>query len=438
MTRLKHLNIALEAIEFQNGAFFKELTLNLEPYFVKNNGLSKDEQRTLGSLLDKIIFRHVGVTTHITFSHYNTCIFVPDVSTRNILNNDWGHFTSAKDGLRMIDFAGENGMSVGIVDLKKSRMSGNFSKYQVRMNVDLGYFSNNFFTAGECAAIILHEVGHWFTYCEMLDRVVTGNMLLDGLSRVLAGGDVKEREIAIKKAADIVNLDENVIQDLQKSTSDKTVVTVFITYVSKKATTREGDSFYDSNTWEMMSDQFAARHGAGRDVVTALDKLTTRLGDTHQRKSNIMYYIGEVINVTVLMLALVITINTAFVSFVSTVISVLCLGLSYSWISFAHLRDDVPEYDKPKDRFLRIRRQLIEQIKDTSLSSEVIKSFIQDIKVIDDVISNYAERANWLETIDNFLFNSSRRRRDNTDFQRDLEKLAMNDLFLSAASLRTI
>jgi hypothetical protein len=436
MAKFKHLEIALEAIEFQSGSFFKELALNLEPYFVKNNGLTKEEQHTLGDALDRVILKHVGMKSKVEFTHFGTCVYVPDITARHILGNDWGDFLSAKDGMKMIEHAGENNMSVGIVDLKRSRLSGDFSKYEVVINVDLMFFRGRFMSASECAAVILHEIGHWFTYCELMDRVITGNMLLEGLNRVLAGGDASEKEIAIKKVADIVEMDDLVFQDLQKSTSDKAVITVFITHVGKKAASREGHSFYDSNTWEMLSDQFAARHGAGRHVVTALDKVFSRFG-SRQRDGSFLYYFGEIMKLS----SGLFFIATAAISLVNihvVLASILLLGYSYFAITLAYQEDGTPVYDKPKDRFLRVRRQLIEQVKNTNLSIEVVKSLAEDVKVIDEVISDYTERANWLESIDNFLFKSSRRRRDNTNLQRDIEKLAMNDLFLSAATLRTI
>ena len=432
MANFKHLQIALEAIEFQNGAFFKELELTLNPAFSKGTRPNKEEQTTLGLQLDKLIFRHTGVKSKITFTNYGTAVYVPDISAKNILNNDWGMFSSAEDGLKMIKEAGDSGVSIGIVDLKKSRITGDFSKYEVVINVDLNHFDHHHFTAAECAAVILHEIGHWFTYCEMLDRLVTGNILLEGLSRSLSGGDVSEREIAIKKVGDIVDMENSVIQDLQKSTSDKAVVSVFITEIYDRIMSKEGHSFYDSNTWEMLSDQFAMRHGAGRHIVTALDKIFVT-GGMLQRRSNFVYYLGELMKTAFAVASIV----CVFIP-VTQIASVIYLCIAYWMMSYDHQSDGAPAYDKPKDRFLRARRQLVEQSKNTSLSEEMIVSLIEDVNVIDKVLSNYNDRIGWLEAIDNFLFKSSRRRRDSVNLQRDLEKLALNDLFLSAASLRTV
>jgi hypothetical protein len=437
MASYKHLRVALEAIDFQSGAFFKELTLVLEPAFSKGTIPNKEEQDSLASHLDKVILRHVGVLSSVRFSHTSTCVLVPDINARNVLINDFGFLATAQDGLKMIRAAADKNMSTGIVDLKKSRISGDFSKYEVLVNIDLDHFGKHKFTAAECAAVLLHEIGHWFTYCEMLDRVTTGNMLLSGLSTVLAGSDVKEREIAIKKAGDAVDMDDAVIQDLQKSTSDKIVVTVFITHISKKAMSSSDHSFYDSNTWEMLSDQFATRHGAGRQLSTALDKLFST-GGIIQRRGNIMYYLGEVLKIIATIVAIIFTGAVLLGgSFLGIVLGVYSSMYCYFVISMDHESDGAPAYDKPKDRFLRVRRQLVEQIKNTKLSKEMITSITGDIKLIDEVISNYNERMGLFEIINNFLFSSSRRRRDSIDFQRNLEKLAMNDLFLSAASLQT-
>jgi hypothetical protein len=438
MASYKHLKMALEAIDFQSGAFFKELTLVLEPTFSKGTRPDKQDQSALAVHLERVIFKHVGVKSKIFFSNIGTYVEVADINANNILVNHWGSFVSAADGLKMIDYAGDSGMSTGVVDLKRSRISGDFSKYEVSINIDLAHFDTHRFTAPECASVILHEIGHWFTYCEMLDRVVTGNMLLTGLSRVLSGGDVSQREIAIKKAGNVIDMDNSVIQDLQKSTSDKTVVTVFITHINQAASTREGHSFYDINTWEMLSDQFATRHGAGRHLVTALDKLFAMDG-VAQRRSNFVYYLGQVIKTALAIMtgaavSLGVLAGSPF-SFVAAIyLFLFCTSISV----LTDDSDGAPIYDKPKDRFLRTRRQLVEQVKNPELPKEMVKSISEDIKLIDDVLSNYNERTDWFEAINNFLFSSSRRRRDSINFQRDLEKLSMNDLFLSAASLKTI
>lgn len=433
MSKFKHLSIACEAIEFQNGSFFKEMVLVLQPAFSKGSALDTTEQKKLSKQLYNVIFRHVGMNAMVVFTIHPTCVYIPDVNPSSVMYGDWSKFATGNDGLKMINEIGNNKMVVGIVDSKKSMLTGDFSKQQIIINVDLNLFAKNSFTAEECAAIILHEVGHWFTYCETLDRVVTGNMLLIGLSKAMSNGDPSVREIAIKRAGSILDMEDHVVQDLQKTTSDKVVTTVFITDFGKKLMSTQGHSFYDQNTWEMLADQFAVRHGAGRHLVTALDKL---LVSTEQRRSTFLYYFVEIARVAMSVLSIIAASIMASNPFLT---AILLFSIHFVILgSTGHEYDGAPTYDKPKDRFLRARRQLIEQTKNVNLSPEMIKSISEDVKLIDGVLGNYTEREKWFETVGNFLFSSSRRRKDSVDFQRDLEKLAMNDLFLSAATMRTI
>lgn len=436
MAKIKHFKIALEAIEFQSGAFFKELTLVLKSAFDKGTTPNLNEQKDLGAHLDKVIFQHTGVKSKVTFTLFGTGVYIPDVTNNSILTNMYGPFFKGADGKKMIENSDELGKSVGLLDLVKSRVSGDFSKYEIPIEIDLSDFTIHKFTAEESAAILLHELGHWFTYCEMLDRVVKGNMLLGGLCSTLSGTDFKEKEIAIKMAGDVIGMSKDEINSLQKNTSDKVITTVFITKVWALMKTKEGHTFYDMNTWEMLADQFAARHGAGRYLTTALDKLYVIYGA--QQRGHFIYYMSQITSALKITLRLVATALGFIASpFFGVLLAIVSVIFTINAITTAYQTDDAPIYDKPKDRFLRVRRQLIERLKNTELSPEIKISITGDIKHIDEILTNYEERAAWLEVVDNFLFKSSRARRDNIEFQKDLEKLAMNDLFISAASLST-
>lgn len=436
MSKFQHLSIGMEAVDFQSDAFFKELALVFAPY-VEKGAPARQDQDEMSKALSKIIERQCGMNSIVQFSRSGTCIFVPDIDGSNVLLGDYRGFANSEDGLKLIEKVG--GRSSGQVDLKKGRLLGDFTKYIARINIDLGHFGSHGMSAEEIAAIVLHEVGHFFTYCEMLDRTVCANLILVGLDRELRGGDVKRREIAIERAGKAVGFERTVIEDLKKSNNDQSVTTVFITEMTGDVTSQSAHGFYDLNSWEMAADQFAARHGAGRALVTALDKLFVHYGKP-VKQGKIAYYLFEVFKVIGLVFRLMWAVGSIISGTVLGVFGgVFLLAISFLFIRLAYTDGgDVPVYDKPLDRHMRVRRQLVEATKNPDLPKEMVARLADDIRIIDATTEGYTQRISWFEAVDNFLFKSSRLRRDTVKFQQDLERLAMNDLFVRSAELKHI
>lgn len=430
MSHFKHLKIAQEAIDFQSGTFFKELALALSPYVGQSN-ISKDAYSKLSTLLNKIINRHTGISASVGFTHMGTHVLVPDIDGSNPMVVEWAETLSSNDGFKIIKAAG--GRDTGRVNINKSEVRGVFSKPIVKIGVEYGLFSTYGMTAEEIAAIILHEVGHYFVYCEMMDKTTTNNLIMFGLDQALRQStSPKEREMAIERAGAAVGFERTVVEDLKKNTNDKNVVTIFVTESNQALRTSSGHSFYDINSFEMAADQFAARHGAGRHLVTGLDKLYADSGVGRTTKFN--YYLMQVASVVAILLGLAAGIAGFVVGQVH--FGIFFLLISWGALTSAHTFGGAPTYDKPLDRAMRLRRQLVEQSKQSNLPKEIVQSLIKDVALIDETVKDYSRQTGWLESIDNFLFRSSRRRADNVQLQKDLERLAINDLFLQSSELK--
>ncbi len=433
--KFKHLQISQEAIQFQDGSFFKALTGAYKSF--ENEKPSAKQSASLGKLLASMIEQYVGMNCEVVIKDHETCIYVPEIDKNNVLYGEWFGWADNADGMKMIKKA--SGRSSGGIDLRKSRLSGDFSKYKPTIYIDLRLFTK--LTSEELAAITLHEIGHFFTYCEMLDRMVSGNFVLLGLDAVLrSGADIKEKEIALEEAGKALGMDKAVVEDLKKSNSDKAVMTVYISEFAGSLKSQNCHNFYDMNAWEMASDQFAARHGGGRHVVTGLDKIYKMYGMSYSG-GKFTYYLMEAMKV-LRMITLLATAATTLAAGIAgspfmLIYAVLLMGIGYLDLRSSHESGGTPTYDKPKDRALRVRRQLVEQLKQQTLPAEIIKSISEDIKIIDETIKDYYDQVGWLEQIDLFLFKSSRQRRDSVKLQQNLERLAMNDLFLQAAKLKT-
>ena len=433
LTKIKHLSVAQEAIDFQDEKFFKELVLVYTPY-VTGSVPKNQEAAALAKAVAAVINKFIDGNVTVQLNHYPTCIWTPLLDASNPMTALWSEYIRNEDGLDMIKKAGGS-LKAG-VDLKKSKLLGAFTKVSAKINIDLDHFKPGIarLTAEELAAITLHEVGHLFTYLEMMDRTMSANLVLTGLDKVLrSGADVARREMTIEAAGKAAGLEKKVIEDLKKSGADSAVTTVILTEYSKSLKSSNGNNFYDYNSWEMAADQFAQRHGAGRHIVTALDKLFTAYG-AEALRGNIAYLFGEAVKmVQALFIAGGSVLTAIGTGPIGLFFMFLGFGLVYLMASSDHERDGAPVYDKPLERAQRVRRQFVERTKNPNLPKAVVEQILQDVAVIDQTVANYASRKGWMETIWN-VFSSARH--DSVKYQQELEKLAMNDLFLRAADLK--
>ena len=431
---------ALEAIDVQNGAFFRELVEIFGDY---HTGSIPDPvaQGKLTAQLKKYINTFTGLNLVVQLSYEVNSIELPSIDAQHPLLGHFQEYYGSHDGLKMI--AEGNGLSTGQIDLARSRVSGDFTKYLAILNVDLGMFTSGFSTE-EMVALVLHEVGHLFTYLEMLDRTCSTNLVLAGLDATLRGSDVKKREYALRTVGRYYDLPKDVVDNAVSSTSDKSVMTVYISSAMYSIRSQTGHSFYDMNGSEMAADQFAARHGAGRYLVTALDKMY-RLYGNKIVESKAAYLRMEVLNVSKV-LALSLAGITAPVLLAMVTPAAVIAGLIISMLSglqiFAMLEtsylhgDSVPSYDKPTARALRVRRELVDYARQPKLPKAVAKRLLEDVKTIDETISLYNKEDLWLEKAMTYLSKSHRDRRDSVNLQKELEGLALNDLFLKSLELK--
>lgn len=432
---LKHLaqSMSMEAIAFQSGAFFKELQMLFEPYCRKGTSPKKGELAELAGQLDKVVFKYVGVNAAIEFAYTGSCMYPPDISTNNVILGDYRAFFSSSDGLKYISREGV-GKAIGTVNLDKSELTGFLSKIPVKIIMDIDHFVADNFTPGEFAAVLMHEIGHYFTYCELLTRTIMTNQVLAGVERVMREGDAKQYEIALKKAGEVLDVDKAVIQDLQNATDKSVVLTVLASEAAREARTSNGYSIYDQTTWEMMSDQFATRHGAGRDLATALDKIYGRYGQWFIRNS-VAHAIVEALKVAYSLFLIIGGAAATALGHMGGLVMILTGLLNIAGeVDFGV----AGTYDKPQYRAARIKQQLVQWTKDPHLSKEMAEKVLDDIKIIDELIKKYAVNEAWFSLIIRKLIAPIGRRYDNVKFQQQLEAMAANNLFARALELQHI
>lgn len=405
-------NPALESIDFQSGAFFRELTLA----FADLRKVKKTEipDHEIAQTLSKIVRHHSNLNIAFIFGDLEPCIQIPMVDKNNILVNSFlRNYVDSNDGLRMI--ANAEGVARGTVNLRTGKVTGVYSDLEAKVHLPVDMLASEKYEVEEVAAITLHEIGHLLTYFEYMARTVTTNQALAGMSKALDGSaGVDEREavfITVKKALKLDDLDT---AELAKSNNKKVAEVVVVTNVAKKSQSELGSNVYDFSTWEYLADQYAARQGAGRYVVTALDKLYRGVWNISFR-SLPAYLAFEALKLVSL--------------FTVPALALLFMAMDSTGDG---------TYDQPGARFKRVRNQIVENLKDKKLSKDDQERLAADLVVIDDCLQQMADRRQLIGVIWDFMLPSARKARNQMLLQKELEDLAANDLFVKAAALKQL
>ena len=416
----------IESIAFQTeSAFFKELILNLQQF--KGMAVKDIPDSPIVDVLSKVVEHHTGLNVTFNLSNIDPSVNIPNVNKNNILINSFiRNYINSADGIKMINDA--SGSVRGKVNLNTGVVSGIFTEVKSTINLPTDMLSSSKYTAEEIAAITLHEVGHLFVYYEYMARTVTTNQMLAGLSKALDKSDtIPEREsvlINVKKAMNLTELDE---KTLAKSTNNKVVEIVVISNITRETKAQLGSNVYDFSTWEYLADQYAARHGAGRHLATGLEKIYK--GSWNISFRNLPVYLAMEATKALLVIAPIGLAMAGTAGFgVLLMTGVLLMGLD----------SDNPTYDRPGERMKRIRDQIVENLKDKKLDKEDVERLEADIVAIDIILKDIEDRRQWVGAVIDTLNSSARKARNQELLQKELENIAVNDLFLKAAQLNKI
>lgn len=413
--------LSMESIDFQSPVLFQELTLLCEEFKKIKRKEARDSE--IATRITKAIKHHTNVSIRLDVGDINPCVYPPALDRNNILVNEaYRSWMTNAESRAMIRDSG--GVIRGSVNLNKAWVSGAFAEVVCLMHMPIDMMVGTKYTAEECAAVMLHELGHVFTYFEYITRSTTTNQVMVQMVRQLDNTmGPSEREailVSVKKALALNDLD---VKQLAKTNDKKVIELVVVQHAVKEVKSQLGGAnLYDLNTWEMLSDQFAARMGAQRPLITALDKLMRSLGDKAFRSTPMFvalealkfftvcagYYLGGVWGKIVFDIALA---------------------------AMAMDSDGDGSYDKPEARLKRIRNQIVEQLKDKTLDKDTQDRLKADIAVVDDVVSKVNDRRQLVGVLYDFILPSARRARTQEVLQKELEELAFNQLFVKSAEL---
>lgn len=439
-------SISLEMIDFQKDNFPKKLDAYHEKIIklLEENSkatITKELKAELETLVtDRFKFK-IKLNTE---SELAACIPQP-VNTSNVLINKFlkSHEQLAKyykDAV--IDRIDVEDGGIGTVDLKNGTVGGIFTSYvhEVYMNYRKLFLSYKT-TKEELTAILLHELGHLFTFYEYSNRSNTTNVVLQNMVSAIMSEDRNKKKTYIYQELGKLNLKEQKsiekkLDSVFEAENESILQFKTSTFVFDVLSSQMDQSRYDENASERLADQFVSRFGYSEKLAIALEKLG--LGSWY----NNWIFILEIAVWSRMIYSLVIAFTLIYKG-----INLSVLG----WINFTmvvyllliklintNYNNQNLTYDYDKDRFIRIKNDIVELLKDRDLDTKIAKSLIIDLNNVEMIINRSRTYASLFKVFGFFLFKTNRTNDESIAVQQMLEKIANNQLFVQSQKLQHI
>lgn len=430
------LALSEEAIAYQNPYLFNELTLIFSE--LKSSGLVVTDELLRNTRLSKVIKDSKnGLGLSVNFKAVrderpNAYVVLPQIDINHpLLSNYRKKVVSNTDGkvLAKLNQAKE---SVGTVDRLAGKVTGPMSDIEFDLTLTTGLLAGDL-TPDEVASVVLHELGHLFSYFECLgEALVTSAALAYATSEFLGTTDVKKR---IKVLTDVeqglsVNLQNK--EELCEIQNGEVLQTVILKERIEVTRSDMGAGIFDMRAWEAASDLFASRMGASKSLTSALSKLYEGHASTY---STTRYLLGQLCVVLNRVFLLV-----AGVLLVSPYLRQVWLGVSFIFAAFAGVSQNpfIDDYDPPGLRMEKIKRDLLGRLKDPELPKEYVKGILEDIDAIENLRERMTDRETFWQKAWVFISPSVRGARRTYNKVQELEQLANNSLYVKAAELKSL
>lgn len=440
---LASYNFATESIDFQTDKFgsqIEAILYDMEKFIDKAGTWEQMRQRLADSelvpLLAELIFKRTGIKVKLIVKTDMPGAIMPMFYNENhvLLNPAWHNSEGLglKDQTKLIK---QSRNAIGTVDLVHAKVGGIFSEYTHDLFVDVvGNINYWKMTIPEITGIILHELGHAFTYYELANRLESTNQVLVDLSKEIKDNKSPEkRQYVLKELAksfgvkeqefdDIINEKNNVIFGLK----------LFAKYV-KFVKSQMPNAKYNQTASEQVADNFAARFGYGRHLITALEHFS----EGSPEKNGLRGPFGIMIDFLIGVILPGILAIAGIVSY-SPIIGIYILILMVVMLFISGDAAVDMTYDATKIRYKRIRQQSIEMIKRLNLPKEELRSLIDNIHFMDEIINKTFIHRTIYNRLANFLFSWNRAVKKDIELQYLIEDLTHNDLFLASAELEVL
>lgn len=388
-----------------------------------------------GDLLSDLIYKRLGIKTSFRFN--NDCLgaVMPFfINKHHIFLDEFfrGQNLGLRDQEKLLK---EFNNKSGWVDLHAAKVGGIFSEYTHIVYLDVvGHIKRVNSTIPEIVAILLHELGHAFTFYEFADRVQTSNQVLAHLSQEIRKPTAPGRRIYLfKELAESFGVKDEEFHDMIEENNHVILgLKLFKKYIGF-VSSQLPNAKYDETSSEQVADNFATRFGYGRPLITALDKLYQGSPERSASLRRWMPYL-EIIFAVIMPIAFIFALFVTGAVIPGVLISAIFFIVFFS----SGDADRDMTYDVLKMRYTRVRHQYIEMLNTVPMAKEELRKVINDVHRLDEIIKDTAIYRTLYNRVMNFLSFRNRAARDDIELQYLLEELAHNNLFLKSAELKAL
>lgn len=350
-------------------------------------------------------------------------------ATRLFLNDD----PHAKGGLALRSLP--SGSSLGTVDTEKVKLTGWLSEQKLPLYINFNKLMNESeYSSAELTAIILHELGHGFMGAAMCARTVGVNLVISDVVKRLSQKSIGDpTEYVYKELSKIDgDLDKDTVDGIVNGDPVVRGVSLF-RLTSGVFRTISGSKVYNDTNFEAISDSFAVRFGYGAALATGLEKLHEVTSGTEK-----MYEIAKAytfIAVAGIMIWAMMSLITGVASLGAVIFTVARFELLRQLFNRGRITRSDLAYDADLDRMNRIRNDLINGLKSSSMDNGDKRAILEQIQVVDKAMMSVQNVPKPLRAFISSVMPSDARAMRSIDSQKKIESLIANDIFVSATKM---
>lgn len=432
----KALVASLEAIDFQRDSkLIAELGLQLDSAL---KDPSKDTFNTVSKALHKIAKKYTGMHFNFHFARMggpNAFVIPPQADIASPMRPE----EIATKVQRFGRPVSEQELFKGEVNIKTGKVSGIYSEIPVDVFTATEFFTMRGMagiTGEHIAAILVHEMGHGFTYLRYLGKMVLANVVVSEIvKRQHEGEDDKIVQEIVKVAAQKTGYRLRDLDEINRSTDPLLIQQVVMAGMVESIRSELGTKFYDRRAFEFSADQFVARHGGAHLIVEGLDLMYK------QYPQYIKEYRGRTGNIVASLMGYGKTLLAVLAVGAGIFAAVPVVALAGALFVFITLMGeyDAGIYDPIPQRYEAMRRELIASSKDQNLSARQRQEIINQIMIIDDILKSLTHSAYFgPDFVAAWVYGIFSGRPAEQKFQRQLENLVNNRLFELSNKLQTV
>jgi len=380
------------------------------------------------SMLSSVITKHTNIKNKISVKghDYPAAVQVPYLDDNHPLLAHYAEHWRVGGDAGELFIKGQR--AIGWVDRKRGRVEGVFKNVECTFYLGTVWLEKGaVVNIRQMTGIILHEIGHVFSYFELIGRTATANYILANLSARLLNTD-QSQDVKIEF---IEKIGKNTGMSFEDPTiiaraGSKDELQILLLSDTTRAVRKElGENVYDERGFEKLADQFATRMGYGKDVVTGLDAVYRQNPLWEQA------YRGWAAHLFVQgAYVMWIMVNLAFFKYSP-------IGAGITIFAFLFSDPYAETYDPIIRRYKSIRNDMVRRLKAKGYPPAMAKQVIADIDAIDKVMEALSDKPD-VQTLMYDTLRLGSYSRNLTNIQMAVEDLASNEAFVAAARLKEL